>query len=115
MIFIKKQGQAICLSFLLRLVMGNMKFYGLLDFFPRKEEIKNSYDLLTIDEIYNYKMYVYSLPFEEDYIKDLIWEYLNDWQEAIFDLSKHYRRKKQLNEKRKQRYKNEDKNTIETI
>ena len=42
--------------------MENMKFYGLLDFYPKKEEIKKNYDLLTVDEIIQYKMYVYSLP-----------------------------------------------------
>lgn len=87
--------------------MKNMEFYGLLDFYPRKEEIKNNYDLLTVDERIQYKMYVYSIPFEEEYIKDLMWEYLNDWQEAIFDLARRYRLKKELNDKRQQRYREE--------
>lgn len=93
--------------------MENMKFYGLLDFYPRKEEIKNNYDMLTIDEIIQYKMYVYSLPFEEEYIKDLMWEYLNGWREAIFDLAKHYRRKKELNEKRMKKYREEAQNEMQ--
>ena len=98
----------------LRLVMKKeILFYGLLDFYPRKEEIKNNFELLTLDEITIYKMYVYSRPFEEEYIKDLIWEYLNGWKEAIFDLAKHYRRKKELNEKRMKKYKEEEENEMQ--
>lgn len=79
-------------------------FYGLLDFFPRKEEIKENFELLTLDEVINYKMYVYSLPFEEEYIKDLMWEYLNGWYESMFLLGKHYRKKKEKNDKRQEQY-----------
>lgn len=79
-------------------------FYGLLDFYPRKEEIKSNYDTLTIDEIYQYKMYVYSLPFEDEYIKDLIWEYLNGWQESFFELVRRHGIKKRKNDKRQQLY-----------
>lgn len=98
--------------------MENMKFYGLLDFFPRKEEIKNNYDMLTLDEKINYKLYVYSIPFEEEYIKDLIWEFLNGWKESMFDLSRKYRIKKQKNDKRQELYdkeRYESKNTIKII
>lgn len=84
--------------------MENMEFYGLLDFYPRKEEIKDSFDLLTLDERIMYKKYVYSIPFEEEYTKDLIWEFLNDWKESIFDLARKYRIKKKRNDKRQQLY-----------
>lgn len=87
--------------------MENMEFYGLLDFYPKRDYLKTKYELLTTDEIIQYKMYVYSIPFEEEYIKDLMWEYLNGWQEAIFDLARKYRLKKEQNEKRQQRYKEE--------
>lgn len=79
-------------------------FYGLLDFYPRKEEIKKNYETLTIEEIYEYKMYVYSRPFEDEYIKDLIWEYLNDWHESFFELVHKHGIKKRKNEKRQQLY-----------
>lgn len=82
-------------------------FYSLLDFFPRKEEIKNNFDLLNIDERISYKMYVYSLPFEEEYIKDLMWEYLNGWYEGMFLLGKHYIKKKRKNDKRQEIYDSE--------
>ena len=89
--------------------MEKIKFYGLLDFYPRKEQIKNEFNLLSLDEVYIYKMYVYSLPFEDDCVKDLIWEYLNGWQEAVFDLAKKYRLKKEINDKRQQKYREEAK------
>lgn len=76
-------------------------FYSLLDFYPKKEKIKEEYEKLELDEKIQYKMYVYSLPFEEEYIKDLMWEYLNGWEEAIFDLAKKHRQKKEKFEKRK--------------
>ena len=78
-----------------------MEFYGLLDFFPNKDKIKDVFDSLNKEEQRVYKMYVYSLPFMEEGTKDLIWEYLNGWGECIFDLSKQYRILKTKVEKRK--------------
>ena len=82
-----------------------MIFYSLLDFYPKKETIKQEYELLSLDEKIIYKMYVYSIPFEDEYIKDLIWEFLNDYKECIFDLARKYRIKKSRYDKRKQLYK----------
>lgn len=84
--------------------MENMNFFGLLDFFPRKEEIKSNFEMMTVDERIQYKMYVYSLPFEEEYIKDLMWEYLNGWQESFMELARRHGIKKRKNEKRQQLY-----------
>ena len=84
--------------------MGDIYFYGLLDFYEKKEKIKEQYDLLTINEIIEYKLYVYSIPFEDENIKDLIWEYLNGWKESCFDLGKKYRIKKKKNDKRQELY-----------
>ena len=33
--------------------MESMKFFGILDFYPRKEEIKKKYESLTIEEVYS--------------------------------------------------------------
>lgn len=90
--------------------MGIIKFYGLLDFFPNKEKIKEEYDKLTLDEIIAYKKEVYSICFEREYIKDLIWEYLNGYEETQLDLAKEWRIKKN---KMEQRLKDESNNTIE--
>ena len=57
-------------------------FYSILDFFPRRFEIKEVYDNLSIEDKKKYKMYVYSICFEREYVKDLIWEYLNEWEES---------------------------------
>lgn len=76
-------------------------FYSLLDFYPKRNTIKENFDLLTVDEKITYKMYVYSIPFEEEYTKDLIWEFLNGWNEGIFELGKKYRIKKNKYEKRR--------------
>ena len=88
-------------------------FYSLLDFYPRKDIIKTNYELLTLDEKISYKLYVYSIPFEEEYIKDLMWEFLNGWNEGMFLLGKHYRRKKQKNDKRQEQYDKEVENEIQ--
>lgn len=78
-----------------------MDFYGLLDFYPRKEEIKEKFETMNNSEKSLYKMYVYSLPFMEEGLKDLIWEYINGFEESIFDLAKQYRVLKTKVEKRK--------------
>ena len=72
-------------------------FFGILDFFPRRDEIKEIYDTLSLREKKIYKMYVYSICFEKEYVKDLIWEYLNEWEESYFKLIDEYmlKRRKQ--------------------
>ena len=87
-----------------------IKFYGLLDFFPNRKEIKKEFDELTLDQKILYKKEVYSLCFEREYAKDLIWEYLNGWEESQFDLAKECRLKRKKLEQRK---KYEDSNTNE--
>lgn len=71
-----------------------IKFYGLLDFYPNRKEIKKDFDNLTIAEKKLYKKEVYSLCFEREYVKDLIWEYLNEWEESLPNLAKEWRLKK---------------------
>ena len=71
-------------------------------------KIKEDYDKLTLDEIIIYKKLVYSICFEREYTKDLIWEYLNDWHESEFDLGKEYRIKKE--KMKKNRYEDNDTN-----
>ncbi len=85
-----------------------IKFYSILDFYPNKVEIKKEFDKLTTKEMLLYKKEVYSLCFEQEYVKDLIWEYLNGDYESQFDLGKQWRLKKEKMEKRK---KNESSNT----
>ena len=74
-------------------------FYSLLDFYKKKDEIKKINKTLTLEEVKEYKSYVYSTCFEREYVKDLIWEYLNDWEESYDKLAREYtlKRRKQKN------------------
>lgn len=83
------------------MIKKEMRFYGFLEFCQNKENLKNYYQELSVDEKYEYKMYVYSLCFETEDIKDLMWEYLNGWEESVFELMNKYRIKKQKIDKRK--------------
>lgn len=75
-------------------------FYSILDFVPRRDEIKEIYKSLSFDDKKIYKMYVYSLSFTKEDVKDLIWEYLNDYNESFEKLIGEYiiRRRKQKND-----------------
>ena len=61
-------------------------------------------------------VYVYSLPWTDDDIKDLIWEYLNDWSPTVLsELAKKYRKQKIKNDKRQEKYDREKmQNNVET-
>ena len=78
-----------------------IRFYGVLDFFPNKEEIKEEFDKLTIAEKRLYKKEVYSICFETENNKDLIWEYLNGWEESQQELYEQYNEKINKMERRK--------------
>lgn len=73
---------------------GILRFYSILDFFPRREKIKKAYESLNKDDKLLYKKEVYSLCFEREGVKDLIWEYLNNWEESYNNLEKEYWKKK---------------------
>lgn len=79
-------------------------FYGILDFFPNRKEIKKEYEKMTLEEKILYKKQVYSICFEKEYVKDLIWEYLNGWEESQFNLGKEWRIKKKRTDKRYKLY-----------
>jgi hypothetical protein len=79
-------------------------FYSILDFYPRRNEIKTVYKSLSISDKKAYKHYVYSICFEKEYVKDLMWEYLNDWEESYIKLIDEYiikRKKQKSNEEKK--------------
>ena len=59
------------------IIKKELQFYGFMDFFRNKDNIKSKYELLTTKEKRIYKMYVYSTCFETEFAKDLIWEFLN--------------------------------------
>lgn len=72
--------------------MNNEKatFYSFMDFFGKKEQIKEEYLKMGNKEKRIYKMYVYSTCFENEYTKDLIWEYLNGGTEGLLELCREY-------------------------
>lgn len=74
-------------------------FYSILDFFPRRYEIKKIYDTLSLNDKKLYKNFVYSMCFTKEDVKDLIWEYLNDYEYSYEKLIQEYfiRRRKQNN------------------
>lgn len=74
-------------------------FYSILDFFPRRHEIKMIYKSLSLNDKKLYKNFVYSMCFTKEDVKDLIWEYLNDDEYSYEKLIQEYfiRRRKQNN------------------
>ena len=78
-------------------------FYNVIEFFENKDKIKEIYQELSIDEIEYFKLYVYALPYMEENVKDLIWEWLNSNGEVeiISDLGKYYGKAKRKLENRK--------------
>ena len=68
----------------------DLVFYSILDFFPRRQSIKLIYKSLSLNDKKTYKKYVYSICFEREYVKDLIWEFLNDWEESYEKLGQEY-------------------------
>lgn len=67
-----------------------MMFYGIKDFYLKKIIIKTKYLFMNEKEKRNYKRFVYSISFENEYVKDVIWEYLNDEENSNEVLDKLY-------------------------
>lgn len=67
-----------------------MTFYGIKDFYINRWVYKSYYMTLNENQIREYKRYVYSISFENEYVKDLIWEYLNDDEMAEENLDRLY-------------------------
>lgn len=53
-------------------------YFGLDDFFKRRESIKELYISLDRRTKCIYKLYVYSRAYITEYWKNIIWDYLND-------------------------------------
>lgn len=85
-------------------------FYSILDFYPRRQEIKTVYESLSLNDKKLYKQFVYSISFTKEDVKDLIWEYLNDWEYSYEKLIQEYiiRRRKQRDASTKNNINNTD-------
>lgn len=82
-----------------------LKFYSILEFYPKRYKIREIYESKSLEEKRIYKMYVYSLCFEREFIKDLIWEFINSWNEAEEKLDKEYKKKKEKKDEIYNRFK----------
>lgn len=67
-----------------------MKFYGIKDFYENKELYQIKYLLMTKKQKKAYKRFVYSISFENEYVKDVIWEYLNNEENSNETITKIY-------------------------
>lgn len=76
------------------MINKDLRFYSLLEFYPKRFRIRAVYDMQRYEDKITYKMYVYSLCFEKEYVKDLIWEFLNSWTESEEKLDEEYNRRK---------------------
>jgi hypothetical protein len=63
-------------------LLKEMKFKDFMEFIKKRKQLRVYYILLTKEEKKQYKKYVYSFNYK-DYIKDLIWQYLNEPKNSI--------------------------------
>ena len=70
-------------------------YYGLDDFFNKRNKIKECFIEKDIDNQYLYKLYVYSRPFIKEMWKDYIWDYLQGDIDDLYFASEYlqYKRK----------------------
>ena len=67
-----------------------MMFYGVKDFYNNRLSFKTFYMFMTKEEKERYKRFVYSISFENEYVKDTIWEYLNNEENSEETIEKIY-------------------------
>ena len=61
----------------------NMEVYGLIYFYENRYEIVEMYDNMSQKEKWLFKKEIYSMPFEKEYVKDLIWEYIQGYDDML--------------------------------
>lgn len=60
-------------------------FHGFEEFFTKRNVIRNEVDLMDLNTLVVYKMYIYSTPFVTDYIRNGMWDFLmRDEDDLIF-------------------------------
>lgn len=60
------------------MIKSDVRFIGYLDFYKKKDAIRNKYVCFSRDDKWTYKWYVYSRRQLKEYTCDLIWRFLND-------------------------------------
>ena len=76
------------------IIKRELQFYSFNDFFYKRHIIKQEYKKLNTRDRRIFKMYVYSICFEDEYHKDLIWEYLNSAEYTDLRIYKEIRKEK---------------------
>ena len=74
-----------------------MNFYGLKDFYINRLLFKAVYIAMPEDKKRLYKRFVYSISFENEYVKDVIWEYLNDDENSEENITRVYNQRMRRN------------------
>lgn len=82
-----------------RFFFNDMQFYGIKDFYINKVLYKAKYLVMTTREKKLYKRFVYSISFENEYVKDVIWEYLNSEENCEETITKIYNQRMERNKR----------------
>ena len=78
----------------MNIISSYMEFDTFKEFYSKCNIIKYSFNRLSFESKYIYKLYVYSKRHEKEYKLDKIWEFLNEPVDSDFyvtcDMLKHY-------------------------
>lgn len=72
----------------MEIINSKMKFANFKDFYTKADIIEYEYRLLSLNEKWLYKEYVYSHEYVDTYLKNAIWEFLNEPFGSVYYLSK---------------------------
>lgn len=70
-----------------------MMFYGIRDFFENKELQQIKYMQMSEKQKKSFKRFVYSICWEKENVKDMIWEYLNNDEKSNERLTIEYNKR----------------------
>lgn len=69
-----------------RFIDDNMRYYTYIDFYNKRKKIKKMYSELSNDGKLFYKWYVYANIHMNETYKNLIWDFLNNYDDNGFEL-----------------------------
>lgn len=72
----------------MKISYSELAFYSYKQFCDRCEWLRDKYLNLSYEDKYIYKMFVYSISDISLYLKDTIWEYLNEDEDSMYYVSK---------------------------
>lgn len=74
----------------MELIYDDMIFYNYKEFCNNCEYFKTRYEKLSLNDKYAYKSYIYSFDNIQWWLKDKIWEYLNESVGSCYIVTKEY-------------------------